>query len=375
MAWCSPISASPSRCASSARSSASSRRRVSAARRCRPIPASGSRCASAREVGRRIERAGADSRPYRHRRADRLGGAAPLPAARPAVHDELPHPLSRICRRPPAGAAGLELRLSAALPRAGRAHPGADAVDEAGVGAARLRQRRAMDARRRPRRCSGRATPRRSTCRGRYSSMSAGWRWRRTWRRSSSLDLPGSKVVVGDGPALAGAASANIRKTHFLGEKFGERARRDFRQRRRVRVSLAHRHVRRGADRGAGERPAGRGLSRDRPARRDRRFSGAGALDEDLRRACLAALDIPRERARARSLEFTWRESARQFVEHVTGATRERRRCWPRLFRPLQLLELAEHGIDVDASPPRAASARRGAEHVAGARRRRAARW
>jgi len=36
-----------------------------------------------------------------------------------------------------------------------------------------------------------------------------------------------------------------------------------------------------------------------------------------LRRACLAALDIPRERARARSLEFSWRESARQFVEHV----------------------------------------------------------
>ena len=50
--------------------------------------------------------------------------------------------------------------------------------------------------------------------------------------------------------------------------------------------------------------------------------SGAGALDPDLRRACLAALEIPRERARARSLEFTWRESALQFVEHVTGAKR-----------------------------------------------------
>ncbi len=45
--------------------------------------------------------------------------------------------------------------------------------------------------------------------------------------------------------------------------------------------------------------------------------SGAGALDEDLRRACLAALEIPRERARERSLDFSWRESARQFVEHV----------------------------------------------------------
>ena len=48
--------------------------------------------------------------------------------------------------------------------------------------------------------------------------------------------------------------------------------------------------------------------------------SGAGALDEDLRAACLAALDVSRERARMRSLEFTWRESARQFVEHVANA-------------------------------------------------------
>ena len=45
--------------------------------------------------------------------------------------------------------------------------------------------------------------------------------------------------------------------------------------------------------------------------------SGAGALDEDFCSACLAALDISRERARTRSLEFTWRELARQFVEHV----------------------------------------------------------
>jgi hypothetical protein len=45
--------------------------------------------------------------------------------------------------------------------------------------------------------------------------------------------------------------------------------------------------------------------------------SGAGALDEDLRAACLAALDIPSRIARARSLAFTWPESARQFIAHV----------------------------------------------------------
>ncbi len=43
------------------------------------------------------------------------------------------------------------------------------------------------------------------------------------------LDLPGSKVVVGDGPALRGAASANIPQAHFLGEKFGDELARDFR--------------------------------------------------------------------------------------------------------------------------------------------------
>ena len=45
----------------------------------------------------------------------------------------------------------------------------------------------------------------------------------------------------------------------------------------------------------------------------------AGVLDEDLRAACLEALTIPREAARAYSLRFTWRESARQFLGHDRG--------------------------------------------------------
>jgi glycosyltransferase involved in cell wall biosynthesis len=45
--------------------------------------------------------------------------------------------------------------------------------------------------------------------------------------------------------------------------------------------------------------------------------SGAGALDEDLRAACLAALEIPREAARAHSRNFTWEQSARQFLGHI----------------------------------------------------------
>jgi glycosyltransferase involved in cell wall biosynthesis len=45
--------------------------------------------------------------------------------------------------------------------------------------------------------------------------------------------------------------------------------------------------------------------------------SGAGVLDEDLRRAALAALEIPRERCREYALNFTWKESATQFLGNL----------------------------------------------------------
>lgn len=48
--------------------------------------------------------------------------------------------------------------------------------------------------------------------------------------------------------------------------------------------------------------------------------SGCGVLDEDLRTAALKALDIPRERCRAYAQRFGWVESARQFVEALTAA-------------------------------------------------------
>ena len=45
--------------------------------------------------------------------------------------------------------------------------------------------------------------------------------------------------------------------------------------------------------------------------------SGAGVLDEDLRRAALTALDIPRERCRTHALRFTWATSANQFIDNL----------------------------------------------------------
>ncbi len=45
--------------------------------------------------------------------------------------------------------------------------------------------------------------------------------------------------------------------------------------------------------------------------------SGAGALDDDLRAACLRALDIDRRVARAHALKFSWAAAAAQFAEHL----------------------------------------------------------
>jgi len=48
--------------------------------------------------------------------------------------------------------------------------------------------------------------------------------------------------------------------------------------------------------------------------------SGAGALSEDLRTACLRALTIPRDAARAHALRYSWDASAQQFISNVKKA-------------------------------------------------------
>lgn len=55
--------------------------------------------------------------------------------------------------------------------------------------------------------------------------------------------------------------------------------------------------------------------------------SDGGVLDEDLRSAALRALHVPRERARARALEFDWRAVCEQFVDHLVPA--HRGATWP----------------------------------------------
>jgi glycosyltransferase involved in cell wall biosynthesis len=132
------------------------------------------------------------------------------------------------------------------------------------------------------------------------------------------LDLPGSKVIVGDGPARKGLEKA-FPSAHFLGEKFGAELAEIFAsadvfvfpsRTDTFGVVLIEALA-------SGLPVAAYPVTGPLDVIAD---SGAGALDADLRRACLAALEVSREQARARSLEFTWRESARQFVEHVDHA-------------------------------------------------------
>ena len=62
---------------------------------------------------------------------------------------------------------------------------------------------------------------------------------------------------------------------------------------------------------------------------------GAGVLDDDLRAACLKALTLSREQAREHSMRFTWKESARQFLENIEGSRSDVKLCAAyRLRRP-----------------------------------------
>ena len=133
-----------------------------------------------------------------------------------------------------------------------------------------------------------------------------------------SLDLPGSTVVVGDGPARA-SLERRFPKAHFLGARYGEElaqiyASADvfvFPSRTDTFGIVLVEAMASGLPVAAFPVTGPLDVVGD---------SGAGALSEDLREACLAALEIPRETAHAHSLKFTWRESARQFLRHIADA-------------------------------------------------------
>jgi glycosyltransferase involved in cell wall biosynthesis len=133
-----------------------------------------------------------------------------------------------------------------------------------------------------------------------------------------SLDLPGSKLVVGDGPMLPALKAAHP-DAHFLGFREGE--------------PLAEVY-------GAADVFVF-------PSRTDTfgivllealasglpvaaypvtgpsdviGSAGIGVLDEDLRIAALSALEIPRERCRSFALAYGWQASAKQFLDNIIVA-------------------------------------------------------
>jgi Glycosyl transferases group 1 len=133
-----------------------------------------------------------------------------------------------------------------------------------------------------------------------------------------SLDLPGSKVVIGDGPARR-KLQRRFPGAHFVGEMRDEK--------------LAAAYA--SADvfvfpsltdtfglvlleaLASGLPVAANPVVGPLDVIGD---SGAGVLDANLGRAALAALSIPKELARVRALTFSLSESARQFVENVFAA-------------------------------------------------------
>jgi len=137
-----------------------------------------------------------------------------------------------------------------------------------------------------------------------------------------SLDLPGTKVVVGTGPALSDLEAAYPRAV-FLGLKTAE--------------GLAELY----ADADAFVFPSRtdtfglvllEALASGLPVAAYPGpgsleiigTTGAGIVDTDLRQAALSALTIPRERCRARASAFSWCKSARRFLEVVQLAQETR---------------------------------------------------
>jgi glycosyltransferase involved in cell wall biosynthesis len=134
-----------------------------------------------------------------------------------------------------------------------------------------------------------------------------------------ALDLPGSKVVIGDGPARA-ELQKRFPQVLFTGMKIGE--------------ELAHAYAQ--ADvfvfpsktdtfgntileaLASGVPVAAYPVTGPIDIIED--GSGAGALNEDLREACMQALGCSRESARQMARNFSWESASRQFLGNVLAA-------------------------------------------------------
>jgi glycosyltransferase involved in cell wall biosynthesis len=172
-------------------------------------------------------------------------------------------------------------------------------------------------------------------------------------------DLPGTKVVVGDGPQLE-ALKEKHEDVHFLGVKQGEE----------LAACFAN------ADcfvfpsltdtfglvileaMAAGTPVAGFNV----PGPRDLiPGSNAGAVNDDLAIACHEALKCSRETTRAYAETYSWRACAEQFINNLEPLpVPERRRFWKRLARLRHALRIRRRKVadpvethQAEPSPPK----------------------
>ena len=132
-----------------------------------------------------------------------------------------------------------------------------------------------------------------------------------------ALKLPGSKVVIGDGPQRA-ALQQRYPKVSFLGEKTGKELSAYFAAADVfVFPSLTDTFgvvqleaLACGTPVAAFPVMGPKDVIADHPV---------GALDQDLRSACIRALSMSREACRRFALERSWENSARQFIANLSA--------------------------------------------------------
>ncbi len=133
-----------------------------------------------------------------------------------------------------------------------------------------------------------------------------------------ALDLPGSKIVVGDGPARARLQEL-FPETCFVGVKSRSELASYyscadvfvFPSRTDTFGNVMLEALACGAPVAAFPVPGPVDIVTD---------PRIGVLDEDLRAACLGALKLSRENCRGHALRYTWPESARMFIDNVFRA-------------------------------------------------------
>jgi glycosyltransferase involved in cell wall biosynthesis len=147
------------------------------------------------------------------------------------------------------------------------------------------------------------------------------------------LDLPGTKLVVGDGPARK-VLTQKFPNAVFLGTQrddalAGIYAAADvfvFPSRTDTFGLVLLEALASGVPVAAFPAIAPRDVIGD---------TNVGVLDEDLRRACLGALECSRNECRHFSLAMTWAACARTFLDHVTQATKSGRKTFSEHDTPL----------------------------------------